>query len=576
MPYANTDLEKLNWEIASRLRTVADPQNVYELTYLAWRIAADRLDASDPFRAVHQAAKDDLDVEEVLLHAFKGGTDPLKLPEIVRAVGEFDPEAVEAYLAHGPFPTTAFYGENVTPDGLAELALAILDVEPGDTVVDLGSGTGTFLELAASAQPQCHLTGVDASMRAVGIAKMRSSASGSAVEYAREDMFDYFAQELASHKADKVFSNYPFGMRAKFLEDKIPHLDGTLLTKAKFSRPLSGDWIFNSLLVDSIEPTGTAVGIMSNGAASNGRDRDARRFFVENGLVKAVVALPAGLFAPYVNIETSLVVLCAGGSNTVKFVDATGLGTKERRKVTLSASDIEAVMEWLVRDSGNSKTVYLDEVAAHDFDLYAPRYLQAELAIPCPVELSSVCIKILRGSSVRASELDAITCPEDTGISYLNLADISDGSIEEHLPHLKQLDPKLEKCCIQNGDVLLSKSGTPSYKVAVAEIEEGQKVLANGNLYILRLDRKTIDPYYLAAFLQSPLGKAALARIEVGTTISNLPLNALTKMDVPLESPERQAEVAAVYQAKIDEIKVLKLDIENARAELNDLFETEG
>lgn len=573
MLYSNTDIEKLSWDIANRLRMVANPQNTYELVYLSWRIIADRLDANNPFEAIHIAAGGDIDIEEVLLHAFKGDMDPRMLPDIVRFVNEFDAGGIEAYLKHGPFPTTSLYGESVTPDGLAELALEILDIEPGDSVLDYGSGTGTFLEMAAAAQPESTLAGVDNSMKAIGIAKIRSAVSKSSISYACDDMFSYHCQVLEGRGMSKVFSNYPLGMRAKSL-CRDSHIDKHLLG-ALYNRPMSGDWIFNNLLLDSITPQGMAVGIMSNGAASNGKDRDARKFFVENGFIKAIVALPRGLFAPYSNIETSLVVLCSGGSHSIKFVDATSLGVKERRGVSLDRDSIESILDFLATESEYSEESSLDEVAQHDYDLFAPRYLQKELVIPCPVQLSSVCTAICRGSSVRAAELDAITCPEDTGISYLNLANISDGSIDDRLPHLSTLDPKLEKSCIQSGDVLLSKSGAP-YKVAVAEVAEDEKVLANGNLYILRLNQQLMDPYYLAAFLQSPLGKAALARIEVGTSISNLPLGSLSAMMVPQESPERQAEVALTYQAKVDEIKVLKLDIENARAELNDLFGTEG
>ena len=75
MLYSNTDIEKLSWDIANRLRMVANPQNTYELAYLSWRIIADRLDASNPFEAIHIAAGGDMDIEEVLRHTFKSDTD---------------------------------------------------------------------------------------------------------------------------------------------------------------------------------------------------------------------------------------------------------------------------------------------------------------------------------------------------------------------------------------------------------------------------------------------------------------------------------------------------------------------
>ena len=44
-----------------------------------------------------------------------------------------------------------------------------------------------------------------------------------------------------------------------------------------------------------------------------------------------------------------------------------------------------------------------------------------EIEIANSVDLAELCKDITRGAAVRAAELDALTCHEDTGISYLNL-----------------------------------------------------------------------------------------------------------------------------------------------------------
>ena len=273
-------------------------------------------------------------------------------------------------------------------------------------------------------------------------------------------------------------------------------------------------------------------------------------------------------------IQTSFVVLGAGGSKGVRFVDATDLGANDRRSCSIDETAIDAIVERLGADSEKSIFKTLDEIAARDFDLSAKRYLEKEIEVPNGVELGSVA-KIMRGASVRAAELDALVCDEDTGLSYLNLGNISDGSIDDDLPNLSKLDMKLEKYRIHDGDVLISKSGAP-FKVAVAEIPEDRKIIANGNLYVLSVNRETIDPYYLAAFFSSPTGKELLAREAVGTTIPNVPIKALANIKVPLEDADRQRAIADAYLAKTDEIKLLKLRLSRARQELTDLFDEEG
>ncbi len=110
----------------------------------------------------------------------------------------------------------------------------------------------------------------------------------------------------------------------------------------------------------------------------------------------------------------------------------------------------------------------------------------------------------------------------------------------------------------------------------MAEIPKNQKILANGNLYVLSVDKSKINPHYLAAFLSSPSGKELLAREAVGTTIPSIPVRALSAIKVPLEDDSRQKAVAEAYLAKTDEIKVLKLRLSRARQEICDLFDEEG
>lgn len=486
-------------------------------------------------------------------------------------IQSLDKEMVGSYLMDGYFTVGPLTGDSTTPKGIVKLALQMLDIQQDDTVIDCGSGTGTFLEAAYRAQPEAHYTGIEINHCSVGLAKMRSALTGSMIEYIDQDMFYGDGRTFT-----KVFSNYPFGIRVKELGSRSRLVETINMGCGPFNRPTSADWLFNMQLVGMLEPNGHAVGIMSTGASSNGQDRSAREYFVTNGLVEAIVALPRGLFSPYAGIPTSLVVLCPGGSKGVRFVDATDLGTPERRRTILDDKSIATILDRLNNDSEKSTTKTRDEIAQRDFDLSAPRYVEKDLVIPEPVELSSVATNIARGSAVKASELDAITCNEDTGISYLNLSSISDGSIDDNLPNIKQIDPSLEKSCIHDGDILISKSGSPSFKIAVAEVPTGRRILANGNLYVVSVDRKKINPYYLAAFLMSATGKESLTRISVGTTIPNIPIKSLMSLKVPLESKEKQAAVAVAFQAKVDEVKVLKLNLDRARMQLPDLFNEEG
>ena len=69
-------------------------------------------------------------------------------------------------------------------------------------------------------------------------------------------------------------------------------------------------------------------------------------------------------------------------------------------------------------------------------------------------------------------------------MQYLMLSNIQNGLIDSSLPYITRIDEKNEKYCLTNRCLILSNNGYP-YKIAVADVKEGLKILANGNLYIM-------------------------------------------------------------------------------------------
>lgn len=558
------------WRVFDVLRGIApfsSAEHAYLCAYLAYSIKSSEGSHSSLFKVVEEAAGDDLLVREALKAILSNANEK----RILTAAEKVSTDDLRTYLLAGPAAGSPTSGECTTPDGIASLVLEILDAKDGDTVVDFGSGAGCFLERAAKSIEGAQFVGVELNRDRVAAARVFAKVSGSNVAYEFEDMFTYFEREVAGDKVEKAFSNYPWGMKAKYLKSKSKYLDKVLKGMAEYGRPSSADWVFNRLLVDSIKEDGVAVGIMTNGSAFNGTDARVRRYFIENGWVRAAISLPAGAFFPWTGIGTTLVVFSHGNTEGVRLVDATDLGTHERRGVTLSEDDVRTIVSRLSEDSDRSALASVDELAKREYTLFASRFLQKEIEFANPVVMESVVLDVTRGAGLRAKELDELACAEDTGIRYLNLANIVDGVIDDELPCLKELDPRLEKYCLKTGDLLISKNGAP-YKVAVAEVPDGQKILANGNLYIIKLDTETIDPYYVAAFLNCPMGKETLAQASKGSVIPNLPLSELRMIRLPLESAEKQEHVAAAYRAKLDEIGVLKLRLSRARKELVDLF----
>jgi type I restriction enzyme M protein len=146
--------------------------------------------------------------------------------------------------------------------------------------------------------------------------------------------------------------------------------------------------------------------------------------------------------------------------------------------------------------------------------------------------------------------------------------------IDDKLPYLSSIDPKYEKYCLKNNSLIISKNSYP-YKIAVASVMEGQRILANGNLYIIELDEEKANPYYIKAFFDSEQGHAVLKSITVGATIPNIGVDKLRKVKIPLPPMEEQNRISQKYQAVLDEISVIKLRLEKAINRLYHIFDEE-
>ena len=451
-----------------------------------------------------------------------------------------------------------------TPKSIIDLSIKILNISDGDKVADFGCGFGDFL-LDASVNKNAEFFGIDINTASSEIASIRSEYFMEDIALEQGDMFSIDENKMFN----KIFSNYPFGMRLKELHSGMEYLDKIHKNVPDIKRATSSDWVYNTLIMDHLDDDGKAVAIMTNGSTWNSIDLKVREYFVRNGYIEAIVALPAKLFN-MTSIPTTLIVL-SHNNDKIRMVDAQELCVQGRRQNEMSEDNIAEIYEALMNDSHISKAVSIDELQANEFVLNPARYLEKQIVISDGVEFGSIMKRITRGAPIKASDLDEMVSDVPTDTQYLMLANIQNGIISDDLPYLKDLDSKLDKYCIGHKNLLLSKNGAP-FKVAVAEVAEGRKILGNGNLFIIELDEEKVNPYFIKAFFDSELGSAALQKITVGATIPNISAESLRKMLVPLPAMEKQVEIAEKYQAKVDEIKILNLKLQKAQNDLKNIF----
>ena len=455
-----------------------------------------------------------------------------------------------------------------TPACLTKLGIKLLNVQEGESVVDLCCGTGNVAMEMHNACPGAQISGFEVNPMIANVAKIRAQAGDAEISVSNCDVFEVPQKNV---RFNKVFSNYPFGMNLRQLGSGQQYLQQIESKVPTIRKATSSDWVFNCLMMDLLEDGGKAVAIMTNGSTWNSIDAETRRYFVEQGFVECVIALPAKLFS-FTNIPTTMIVL-SHGNNGVQMVDASDLCVKGRRQNTITDDIVSEICNLCHAESNISRNVSIREIEENEYLLNPSRYFVEEDAIINGVPFERVIKSISRGAHCSAEQLDAMDSKEPTNMQFLKTADIQDGLIIGPLQYLSYIEGNFEKYCINDRNLIISKIGAPNYKIAVATVAEGHKLLANANLYVIELDESKVDPYYLKAYLESAEGQVRFKNIAAGTTVLSIGVKDLKAMIIPLPSMEEQQRIAARYKAAMEDVLRLRNELQEATERMKRVFE---
>ena len=465
------------------------------------------------------------------------------------------------------------FGLSYTPEGLSELVLHLLDIKSGETVCDICGGIGNFILSALKTEPHAFYESIELNPQAAAVMQIRSdilNCKNTEAEIHTEVgnvlRLTDDREENVTDKYDKVFGNYPWMLnieREQWL-DSSAFLTYAEQTIPGIVRQNSSDWLFNLRMTSMLKPGGKAVGIMTPGSTWNMVSviSGARKYFLQHGLIEAVIALPSCVFS-WTAISPVLIVL-SHGNDHVRMVDASAICTEKKRLNTFTSENIQTILDALVHDGEHSISVSNQDILNREGAVIHPkRYLEKSVSVKEGKPLGSVLKDICRGALMSASELDTLQTDTPSDIQYVMVKDINDGIIGEDLPYLSRLPEKYEKSLIPHHGIILSKMGIP-FKCAVAEIEPHHRLLASSNMYILKADETKVNPYYLQAFFESDLGASLLSSICNGTMVPTFSKKSLENLVIPLPPLEKQKKIVERYLAIQDEIQIYKRKLRRA------------
>lgn len=463
------------------------------------------------------------------------------------------------------------FNGDFTPLSVIELSNKILSIKEDDFVLDMCSGYGTYLFSSARQYPKSNFLGQDINADMIILSKIKSLV----LQNANENKYRVLVEQknvLRQNDGisfDKSFMHMPFGMRA-FMFGELENIRKEVPLLSNLTKSSSLDWAFMIYQLLALKKDGLGVAIASVGSTFNVVDRKFREYFVNNKHLKAVIALPEKLF-PTTSIKTVIYVI-GHNYDDVMMIDGSNYFTSERRQNVITHEDIEKIIKAYKQEGNTSKKVTITDIKNNDYVLLPNRYL-SNISYKNGVRLGDFAT-IKRGAPLTAADLDKLSTIENTDNQYLMLSDISEGIISEDLHYITQIESSLEKYLIKEGNLILSKIGSP-FKVAVLDKRESN-VLANGNLYIIEVDKTKANPYYLQAFLQSEDGQKLLQSISAGVSFSTVGIGDLSNMELPLPDLKEQNLVGDKMKQALMDITKYNRELDKARAMIASMFKFKG
>ena len=310
--------------------------------------------------------------------------------------------------------------------------------------------------------------------------------------------------------------------------------------------------------------------IMPDGPLFKMADKNYKIDLLSDGMIETIIKLPQNIF-PFTMISLNLVLFSKQNNQNLRFIDATKEFEKKNRKNELLVDNVLSLIDSV--DNDKVKTVEYNNIINNSAILTVDNYVgQKEIIYHNPHKLSEYIIDRFRGYQMTSSQQKELEDPNGE-YEVLTISDIDNGNISNNLTKININDNKFDRYLIENGDIIISSKGT-RIKIAVADIGN-RKIIANGNLIVLRIDQNKLNPYYLEMFLNSSDGQTILKQIQTGTVIISINPSRLESIIISTLPFEEQNVVANKYKAKQKQITLAQAHIKKLENELDNFFEDE-
>ena len=391
----------------------------------------------------------------------------------------------------------------------------------------------------------------------------------------KEEVTESYRRNL-SRDLEKLIENH----KENFNENSKEAIENLEKKLEIIKERTSLEWLFYiKMIEEQLKDEGKALSLVESEILYDYNNNEKiREYFIKKEYIEAIILLPERIMFD-INASLALIVF-SKGNKKIRFVDASNFGKtkkiKEKKITILRDSDVDEIINLLNNDT-NSKVATSKEIKDFSENYYnlgvdiniAPSSIDPSKKTIRGIPLKKLIKNIMRGSQISSEELEKkYRATEKTSNIYLSISDINDGLIDfkNIETYLKNIPENQEKFLVKNEYILLSKYGK-SPKLAIVKNLGEEKVIASGNLIIIEVDKKEIDPYYLAALFSSKKGIKILkeaysikakAKDKDNATLS---IKKLKDLRIPIPSREICIEIACEYERILNRINEKKLEL---------------
>ncbi|MBE0445097.1 N-6 DNA methylase [Psychrobacter sp. FME5] len=310
-------------------------------------------------------------------------------------------------------------------------------------------------------------------------------------------------------------------------------------------------------------------------------EKDFRQYLVDNGMLEAVISLPAGIW-PAASVKTSLLVIePKGGYNAVRFLDLNETEyVRKTDKRLLELTDQDKILSYLysTEDLDCAISLSQQEIEENDYFLNCNRYVLDRR--------QKKVLKLLdKSETVALGDIADVerglpfkTKDGDYSILEVTTSDLNDiGDISKPTKEVKVSKEDFDKSksgILQPNDIVLVIQGSAGKLGIVPEVipsADDEYWMVSKPAIAIRVKSDNIDARFLYAYLSSDIGQTQLASITQGAAIANISLKELRELPIILPSLEKQQQAAALVDDSRQvqrKIQKLKSDFFAKKAEL--------